>query len=172
MIRNHQKIWMGIWGILVIVCMITIFRFSAQVATKSNTTSTHVTTWVVKIVVPHYSAMEKPAQNQLVKTVNHYVRKGAHFSIYTLLGISLLFFFSGTKHWKNKAKWCSILVGLLYACSDEFHQLFVPGRGAQVRDVLIDTCGVIFGVLIARLILRGIEHRKSRRKEVSSHAGH
>ena len=34
---------------------------------------------------------------------------------------------------------------ILYAASDEIHQLFVPGRGAQFRDVMIDFSGAILG---------------------------
>ena len=30
---------------------------------------------------------------------------------------------------------------MLYACTDEFHQSFVPGRVAAVHDVLIDSAG-------------------------------
>ena len=44
-----------------------------------------------------------------------------------------------------------VLIGiigcLLYASSDEFHQIFVSGRTASVKDVLIDTCGSIVGIL-------------------------
>ena len=35
-----------------------------------------------------------------------------------------------------------------YAASDEFHQLFVTGRSAQVRDVLIDSCGALCGLAL------------------------
>ena len=36
---------------------------------------------------------------------------------------------------------------VLYACSDEFHQLFVPGRSGQFIDVCIDSSGALFGIL-------------------------
>ena len=42
----------------------------------------------------------------------------------------------------------SLLTGVLYAISDEVHQSFVPGRGPSVQDVLIDSLGVIFGILV------------------------
>ena len=42
----------------------------------------------------------------------------------------------------------ALVVCILFAISDEFHQLFVPGRGAQVKDVLIDTAGAIVGMCI------------------------
>jgi VanZ family protein len=38
------------------------------------------------------------------------------------------------------------VICVLCAMLDEFHQLFVPGRGAQVKDVIIDTVGAIVGI--------------------------
>ena len=37
---------------------------------------------------------------------------------------------------------------MLYATSDEFHQLFVASRQARVLDVLIDTSGAALGLLL------------------------
>ena len=47
----------------------------------------------------------------------------------------------------------SIVVGLIYAITDEFHQSFVPGRGPSVTDVCIDTAGVFAGILIVLAIV-------------------
>jgi VanZ family protein len=41
---------------------------------------------------------------------------------------------------------------VLYAVSDEVHQLFVPGRGAQVTDVLIDNAGAFVGIGIYEVL--------------------
>ena len=40
----------------------------------------------------------------------------------------------------------AFLICLLYAASDEFHQTFIPGRGGQVKDVIIDSCGALVGI--------------------------
>lgn len=58
----------------------------------------------------------------------------------------------------------SILLSFLYACTDEIHQIFVPGRSAQFRDVLIDTLGASLGTLIAYLILKLITKIKEHSK--------
>lgn len=39
----------------------------------------------------------------------------------------------------------TILICILYAISDEVYQLFVPGRGGQVSDVILDIVGAIVG---------------------------
>ena len=48
----------------------------------------------------------------------------------------------------------SIIFSFLYACTDEIHQIFVPGRSAQFRDVLIDTLGASFGATITYLTIK------------------
>ena len=45
-----------------------------------------------------------------------------------------------------------MLIVIGYACTDEFHQLFVPGRSGQITDVMIDTLGGSIGVLIISVI--------------------
>ena len=42
----------------------------------------------------------------------------------------------------------SLIIGIIYASSDEIHQAFVPGRGPMLTDVLIDTSGVVTGIIL------------------------
>ncbi len=78
------------------------------------------------------------------------VRKTAHFSEYLIL-----FFFAynvSKRYFSNKkARVYAIIFVFLYACSDEFHQYFIPGRSMAFKDVLIDTSGGLVGYLIMRL---------------------
>ena len=67
------------------------------------------------------------------------LRKIAHLSEYAILGALLL------RAIRRPA--VAILVGALYAVTDEVHQHFVRGRHAAWYDVLIDTIGVTIGVL-------------------------
>ena len=46
----------------------------------------------------------------------------------------------------EKRKANALVYGTLAACVDETIQLFVPDRGPAIRDVVIDTCGVIAGM--------------------------
>ena len=46
-----------------------------------------------------------------------------------------------------------IVFCFLYACSDEIHQLFVPGRSGMFTDVLIDTGGAVTGMLVSMLLM-------------------
>ena len=68
---------------------------------------------------------------------------------------------------QNKRIWTSLIVGVLYASSDEIHQYFVPGRSARVFDVMIDSAGVCLGIWIVIFVLwiaKRVNERKKRRK--------
>jgi len=56
---------------------------------------------------------------------------------------------------------------MLYAITDEFHQYFVPGRSAEIRDVLIDSSGAFIGILLTIGIIQIKRKLKSKyRKEI------
>ena len=70
-----------------------------------------------------------------------------HFIEYLILGF--LLFQSITKDgFSINPIYGSILIGILFAISDEFHQSFVPGRHMSLFDMLYDTIGLIFGIYI------------------------
>lgn len=107
----------------------------------------------------HKAAVQSQAQSDFFlfllfflkeDTARFMIRKLAHFSIYTLLGICVFSSFSNPK----RAFPGSFLICVLYACSDEFHQSFIPGRSCQTGDVLIDTCGACLGMFIAYNFLK------------------
>lgn len=138
-----------IYAILIIINCIIIFNFSAQNAEKSSKTSNVI---VNKIVTDISKKSTKIEKENIANNVTFIVRKTAHFSIYTLLGILLMSEANTFKiNTKTKLLIC-LLFGLLYAASDEFHQKFVSGRSSEIRDVCIDTLGVLFGNLLVIII--------------------
>ena len=144
-----------IYAILIIINCIIIFNFSAQNAEKSSKTSNVIVNKIVTDISKKNTKMEK---ENIANNVTFIVRKTAHFSIYTLLGI-LLISDANTFKINNKTKLLiCLLFGLLYAASDEFHQKFVSGRSSEIRDVCIDTLGVLFGNLL--VIITGIIIKK------------
>jgi VanZ family protein len=78
------------------------------------------------------------------------MRKSAHFFAYLILGFlvshALKNEASAASAWKRRG--ISLASCILYAISDEFHQLFVPGRGPLVKDVFIDGSGAALGILL------------------------
>lgn len=78
------------------------------------------------------------------------IRKGAHFTEYMILyflAFNLLRLYIS----KKKAYIYSLFIVFGYACTDEFHQLFIEGRSGQFKDVLIDTSGGTFGMVLIYL---------------------
>jgi len=74
---------------------------------------------------------------------DYVVKKLSHAIGYGLLALSYLYLLSLDK----KRYWLAWLMALLYAITDEFHQSFVPGRGASAFDVLIfDNVGALLGL--------------------------
>ena len=147
--------------LLVIAVMVMIYCFSAQTGTQSGAMSGQITTWVIKLFVPDFENWAAEDQASLRYTVGFLIRKTAHFLEYALLGFSLMLHIAQLeKKIAVRLPWLWAWgIGTLYAASDEFHQGFVAGRGPSVRDVMIDSSGVIAGALLILWILRRRKQR-------------
>lgn len=137
--------------VILLVCIFIIFGVIFKFSSENSTKSTSTSGTVINTIVDTHPATKKLSENQksVVKTsLKTPVRKMAHFTIYTILGVFLMCF-ANTYDTNILKKVCiSLMVGALYACSDEFHQLFVTGRSAEITDVLIDTTGAFVGILL------------------------
>ena len=150
-----------IFAILTIATCIIIFIFSNQNGEKSGLTSRGFVRKIVEITGITKDIREK---EELIENCQFVVRKLAHFSIYTILGINALGFINTyTKISLKKQIGITMLFGCLYATSDEFHQMFSNGRTASQKDVCIDTLGVLFGIglymLVKKIIITIKEHK-------------
>ena len=111
----------------------------------------------VDFIAQNFPHVRHGLENNLISlnTLIFLVRKTAHFTEYAILGS--LFFINLRNTHKDLIEHplvISILFSFLYACTDELHQIFVPGRSAQFRDVLIDTLGASFGTIITYLTIK------------------
>ena len=136
------------YTIIVAAIMAFIFFQSALPADLSSRESGRV----VDLLVRLFQGI-MPIDRQ---TMVFIVRKGAHFAEYTILGGFLV---PAVTEWMavdktpvpdsvRSIRIISWLVGTLYAVTDEVHQYFVPGRSCELRDIGIDSCGVLAGVLV------------------------
>lgn len=138
--------------IILLICTFSvIFGFSSQDSKKSSSLSRRVTELITNNIK---WIQEKPKQEkeQIIKQIHIKIRKIAHFSIYTILGIVLMAIFSTTKAKALNRLSASLIIGIILATSDEIHQCFVPGRGPLFTDVVIDSLGVLYGILVVILI--------------------
>lgn len=157
--KKKFNIWIIISIVLVILWMITIFWFSSQVGDDSSATSGNT---IRKIVKFFYTNITTENLELIVQTLQPFVRKLAHFTIYTIGGFLL---YNLSIQLKLKSKFINSLgFGILYAISDEIHQFFVPGRSCRIFDVFVDTCGLITGITFYIIIIK-IINRIMKRQE-------
>ena len=137
---------------LMLCWMVVIFMFSAEPATESSELSGSVSHRIVSVVntitASHWDEKELLDKAELI---DYPVRKCAHMSEYailTLLGFATFSFLHGRRRFV-----IPITMTFLYACTDEIHQLFVPGRAGKFTDVLIDTTGGIIMLLFIALVI-------------------
>lgn len=164
--RIRQRAAAVIFWVLLILWMGFIFSMSARTGSESSDMSSPFAIEVAGMIVPGYEDMTAEEQQAVVSKIEVIIRKSAHFTEYAILGflacLVVRIYISG-----NLARFlCAWGFSTLYAASDEIHQLFVPGRAGQAKDVLIDSAGACAGVLMCVLILHiilRIKNRKSNR---------
>lgn len=96
--------------------------------------------------------------------VEFFLRKGAHFFMYFLLGTS---WFMGLKNKMNSLPLALIVSFLLaagYASFDEFHQGLTPERTPLLEDIILDCMGAGTGILLSWLVSSQFSSKKKRRK--------
>lgn len=151
--EKRKKVLDGIsWGI-VLLLMGMIFYFSSQVGEESSELSGTVSFDLMKIFSNLFSKGWSFEQiNEHALQIEFFIRKVAHFSEYGILGLAILVALYRTTSLRGWKLWMmSVIIACMYAASDEFHQLFVPGRSGRVFDVCVDTCGSMAFTGIAKL---------------------
>ena len=141
--------------LLLIIWLVVIFMFSCENSSESTETSSGVTMEIINIVDKAINLNLGIREKELLlDKLFIFVRKLAHITEYFILGILVINVFKDYFNISNKLLISSILFCLLYSASDEFHQLFVPGRAGKLVDLLIDSIGYIGGCLIYYFVLR------------------
>lgn len=137
------------------LCVLTnsamIFFFSSQNGEASSVTSGQIVVEIIETIDPDYDQRQPGEQLNIYGFVEKLVRKGAHFLEYAALGFFLrLLIHSHGWHPPTRICWTA---GTLYACTDELHQLFIAQRAAMWQDVLLDSTGVLAGIVVAYTLL-------------------
>ena len=150
-----------VYAVAVAFCVLIaafIFGMSHEAATESASRSGTISNVLAPIVVEDFELLQAEEKDTILSEIDHVVRKIAHFCIYAIFGVFILL----ASFWHERAYAVhgsvSFAIGTLYAASDEIHQMFVPGRGPLATDVLLDSAGVLCGIVsviaCARIIMR------------------
>jgi VanZ family protein len=133
------------WGpVLIVAIMISV-------ASTGGFGSGHTS----RIIIPILRRLLPHAQEKTLEIIHHIIRKGAHVFEYSIFGgLVWRAIRAGRSGWRWSWAYWTILVVACFALLDEFHQSFVPGRGASVLDSLLDTCAGAAALLLLWLIFR------------------
>lgn len=115
-----------------------------------------------KIFVPGFEEWSAEKQEAFAEKIDYPVRKAAHAGEYAVLGILMAASFRLYLKWKGiRLMIVTWAAAVIYAATDEFHQLFVPGRSGQLSDIMLDGAGAAAGILLCAAIA-GLIGKKTR----------
>lgn len=140
-----------IW-IPAVICAVMIFGFSGQNGENSGNLSRKAAGVMVDIADSvHLVDVRWNGRQELIDKIELPVRKAAHMTEYAIFAclVYLAFTVDGVS-WQL-VRFISFFATAAFACSDEFHQLYVPGRNGCVTDVLIDCVGILIGIIICSI---------------------
>ena len=148
-----------------LLMMYIIFSFSAQSGEVSGNLSYKISYEIIETkseLLSENLSSEEIAYK--ADGIHYYVRKAAHMTEYFLLAIAISFplYVYGVR-----GIWLMLLAGFVcvgFAGLDEYHQSFVEARGPSVRDVGIDSCGAMIGILLVQAFCWSTLHTPNRKK--------
>lgn len=150
-LQKHIRDWfrVNLFGLIALAIMTIIFLFSAQTGNESAALSNGLEHICAKIF----------GMNFLLHIVS--IRKVAHFTLYAILGTCIFTYLRHKYYFESRAIYfiLALVSTFIYACTDEFHQTFVAGRGGSFIDVLIDSAGCILALVINVVVISILEKR-------------
>ena len=153
--------------VALVTLSILIFFFSAEGGDASSVRSDAIARALAPLFAPDIDTWDSLARKAFISDLRFFVRKAAHATEYAALGA--LWF--AELHQLARAladdaartAACASALTVVYACTDEFHQLFVGGRAGQATDVLVDAAGGLVGIAFALACAALLAFRRSRR---------
>ena len=166
----NRKIKIALSAAFTLAVMITIFIFSSQNGSQSSGASNGVGRWVLGLLGIEIPPGQSPSDVVIFAGLK--IRNFAHIFLYFCMGLSCYLLSASLWSIKVQARpsrtlfsaLCAFGFSLFYACTDEFHQYFIPGRSATVRDIGIDCIGIALAVLICvvvELIIYAVRTRRT-----------
>lgn len=139
----------------VIIWMLIIFSFSQVKGEKSGTSSIklikdsvlNINKVLVRIKLTKPISDKKATE--IAEFLNYPVRKVMHMAEYFVL--TLLLYWAIILYKIKHTYLLTFILSVLYAISDEVHQLF-RARTGSVKDVLIDTAGIILAIIVIDIV--------------------
>ncbi len=180
--KKSLKIGAVVSHLLTFAWMCVIFFMSAQPGDTSGEISGSVSHLFMQVWnVISFRCWNETEILQMAEIWDYPIRKLAHMTEYGILAMFLFWTLGYYKYWqknvivetgrglnnqllRNRKVIFAWLVTVIYAMTDEFHQLFVPDRAGKVSDVLIDSVGATLALLFIHVVLWMVRKRNRKAK--------
>lgn len=146
--------WLARWWLaLVWACL--IWTFSTEAFTTQHTS---------RYILPFLHWLFPRMACETLLAIHLIIRKNAHFAEYFVFSLLILRALRAGRQ-ETHFGWALAAVAIVvaYAALDEFHQSFVPGRGASVWDVPLDASGGVAAQLVTALVMLWGDVRRQNR---------
>jgi VanZ family protein len=136
------------WVLAAIFWMAVIFIFTQVPYSTGSSTS--------GALEKLFRALYINADQASIDSLNFIARKATHITVF---GILAILFYKSLEAYRF-AYVLSWVLTVIYAMSDEYHQSFMPGRTASIKDVfLFDSVGALVFLLGTFIIVRKTRRR-------------
>ena len=144
---SPQRLWLAWAPTLLWLCVLALF--STDIFSAEHT---------ARVLTRIFYALFGGLSSHGFGIVHFLIRKTAHFMSYGLLSALAFFSWRATlpapRRWSFRWFQLAMLLTLLAASLDEFHQTFVSSRTGNFRDVVLDLTGALFFQLVLAFFLR------------------
>lgn len=135
-----------------LVMMVVIFGFSGEDGENSGSLSLRIARWVTE---------NFGVGKDYIEVLHLLIRKCAHMTEYGVLYLTCILALYGVRY----NAYMGLALSFVYACTDELHQSFIPGRCGTYKDVLIDMCGAMVVYLLYKILSSVIKRRRAYNKQ-------
>lgn len=141
-VLDGGRVWGRVWLYGPLAAWMAFIFFASTGALSGEKTS--------RIIRPLLLWLFPDIDDEKIALAHFVTRKVAHFLEYGVLALLAARAFSKSPGRALSRRWfaASLLLVVAYALADEYHQSFVPSRGASLYDSLIDTLGGLTALLL------------------------
>jgi len=141
-VLSGGRVWARVWLYGPLVAWMVFIFFASTGALSGENTS--------RIIRPLLLWLFPEISEEKIALAHFVTRKVAHFLEYGVLAfLAARAFSKSSGRWLSR-RWLmvSLLLVVVYSLADEYHQSFVPSRGASIYDSLIDTLGGLTSLML------------------------
>lgn len=147
------------WFLLVFLMLIIYYLSNQPVGESRDLTKKTL------IIAADFIDRFIPIERFKTKGIVTKFRKSAHYFLYLAMALIVMFGLKSIGMKGKKRIITTLLVCMVFAISDEIHQLFVEGRGAEIGDVVIDTLGALSGIVIYQAFASFRKRRRAKQTD-------